>query len=60
MHELLKWGSVDQVEASTWRWAPKFIPSEFACRGTGIVAVDPEFMDKLLAVRIECNFPFAV
>ncbi|MEM7722475.1 MAG: D-Ala-D-Ala carboxypeptidase family metallohydrolase [Pseudomonadota bacterium] len=36
--------------AALWRW-PDFSPEEMACRGTGKLAIDFDFMDKLQALR---------
>lgn len=42
-----------------WRW-DHFTPAEFACRGTGELIVDEDFMDKLEVFRSDCGFPFVV
>lgn len=60
MTDLLKWDRVESVRAADWPWSPLFTPPEFACRGTGQIAVDPAFMDRLVAVRQLCGFPFPV
>jgi zinc D-Ala-D-Ala carboxypeptidase len=40
-----------------WRW-PNFMPHEIACKGTGLLIIDPESMDKLQAFRNAVGIPF--
>lgn len=42
-----------------WNW-PNFSPSEFACKHTGELVVDTEFLDKLQQFRLFCGFPFII
>ena len=42
-----------------WRW-PNFKPSEFDCKGTGRIALDPDAMDKLQALRTRIGKPFHI
>jgi zinc D-Ala-D-Ala carboxypeptidase len=41
------------------RW-PNFKPSEFDCKGTGTIAVDPSSLDKLQALRTRIGRPFTI
>lgn len=43
----------------TWRW-PNFTPEELRCRGTGELAMDDEFMDRLQALRETLGFALPV
>lgn len=42
-----------------WRW-PNFSPQEVACRGTGLLMIVPEAMDKLQALRDRLGKPLIV
>jgi len=54
------YNSVTAIPVDDWRWQPYFSPKEMACSHCGKVAVEPRFMDKLLAARILADFPFIV
>lgn len=42
------------MSAIDWaRYAPYFLPHEFACRRTGRNEMHPEFMDRLLRLRLD-------
>lgn len=41
------------------RW-PNFSAGEFACRGTGLAMMHPEFMDRLQALRTEFAAPMRI
>lgn len=41
-----------------WHW-PHFTPKEIACKGTGLILIDPESMDKLEAFRVAVGVPFS-
>jgi len=43
-----------------WSLYANFTPEEMACRGTGTLIMDPDFLDRLQALRLECGFPFPV
>ena len=42
-----------------WRW-PNFKPEEMDCKGTGRLALDPDAMDRLQALREDIGKPFFV
>ncbi len=42
------------------KYAPYFTEAEFRCRHTGKCAMKPEFMDKLLAIRLEYGKPLKI
>jgi hypothetical protein len=44
---------------SKWRWKD-FSPQEMACRGTGKLAIDPDGMDKLQALRDLLGSPMII
>lgn len=44
---------------NTQRW-PDFKPTEFDCKGTGRIALDPVALDKLQALRKEIGKPFFI
>lgn len=48
------------VSSSFWRWLPWFSAKEMACSHCGAIEIVPEFMDKLVSVRLACGFPFPV
>ena len=41
-----------------WRWA-NFTPKEIACKGTGLILIDEDAMDKLQAFREVLGMPFS-
>ncbi len=43
-----------------WKRWPSFTPGEFRCKGSGDLAMNPEFMDRLQAVRFAFNRPMIV
>jgi uncharacterized protein YcbK (DUF882 family) len=48
-------------EMMDWtKYAPYFTEDEFRCHYTGKCDMKPEFMDKLLAIRIEYNKPMKI
>jgi|TARA_R100000049_G_C1889279_1_gene42923 uncharacterized protein YcbK (DUF882 family) len=51
------WPHVTAVD--DWPWA-HFTPQEMACQGSGIVMVEPEFMDRLERLRALLGFPLPV
>lgn len=48
------WEEVDQDDPFAWPWK-FFSPKEMACRGTGGLVVVPEFMQKIMRVRVVYN-----
>ncbi|MEM6943980.1 MAG: D-Ala-D-Ala carboxypeptidase family metallohydrolase [Pseudomonadota bacterium] len=48
-----------QVKKEGWRW-PSFTPAEMACRGTGMMKINPEAMDKLQLLRDVLGKPLIV
>jgi uncharacterized protein YcbK (DUF882 family) len=53
------YASADDFPWDEDRW-PNFSPHEFACKGTGRVAVDPEALDLLQEMRTRIGKPFYV
>lgn len=49
----------DPNDYPNWRW-PNFKPDEMKCKGTGRLALDPDAMDKLQALREAVGIPFHV
>lgn len=47
------------VEEGIWRW-PNFSPEEMACRGTGSLRLDEDFMDRLQGLRDIVQMPLPV
>jgi len=45
------------VSPDDWPWK-NFTPKEIACQGTGLILIDPDFMDKLQAFREMTGVPF--
>lgn len=54
MFSLAHWQEAEVL--GTWRW-PRFSPEKMACRCCGCVELDPDFMDRLTALRKDCGFP---
>lgn len=46
------------VHPSDWHW-PNFTPAEIACKGTGLILIDNDAMDKLQAFRERLGIPFS-
>lgn len=50
------------IDAARWdaaRW-PNFSPAELRCKGTGLLAYDARFLDRLQALRLAVARPFKV
>lgn len=45
------------LDPRDWRWK-NFTPKEIACKGTGLILIDEDFMDKLQAFREMIGIPF--
>ena len=43
-----------------WKDYPNFSPDEFRCRHTGLLEMDPGFMDRLQALRTEFGRPMLI
>lgn len=61
MAEILSFSHFDEINSSSsiWKW-PDFSPKEMACRGSGKLKIDVEFMTKLQDLRYACGFPFRI
>lgn len=46
------------IHDSDWKW-PNFTPKEIACKGTGLILIDKNAMDKLQAFREALGIPFS-
>lgn len=44
---------------AAWRW-PNFRPDELRCQGSGLLAYDPRFLDRLQAVRLDLDRPMTI
>ncbi len=51
--------SYELIRPDDWRW-PNFTPFEMSCRKTRALLVNPQFMDRLQAIRERLGFPFRV
>ena len=51
--------SYELVPPDDWRW-PNFTPFEMSCRRTRELLVNPQFMDRLQALRVRLGFSFLV
>ena len=45
---------------TVWRWSEFFHESEFRCKHTGDLHMDPKFMDALFMMRKAAGFPFYI
>lgn len=59
MSGLINFNSWRDVPAKDWPWS-NFTPQEMACRGTGRLMIDREFMDRLQVLRDLLGFPLPV
>lgn len=50
---------IHYTEVKDWRW-PNFTPKEIACRGTGLILVDPYSMDCLQKLRSKLGVPLII
>lgn len=48
------------VPAHAWTWGLYFQPAEFACKHSGKILIAPEFMNRLLALRLKAGTPFRI
>lgn len=51
--------SIEEIPNGVWVW-PNFSPKEWACKETGEIAFEPEFMDKLQELRNRLRKPLVV
>lgn len=56
VHYYSYWG---EVPISIWRW-PHFSPQELACKHTGRLKIDEDFLDRIEQLRSDCGFSFNV
>lgn len=49
-----------EIQPETWQSWPHFTPKEMACRKTGRLMIDPDFMDRLEELRALCGFPLII
>jgi uncharacterized protein YcbK (DUF882 family) len=54
----LAFANAAAVPAGVWAWAPEITPQEWADRESGEIVVETDFMDRLVALRRDCAFPF--
>lgn len=52
-------GEIHYSEVKNWRW-PNFMPREIACKGTGLILVDPHSMDCLQLFRDAVGVPVVI
>lgn len=50
--------SIKDIPLGGWRWLPFISPEELACHGDGTILIVPDFLDKTVALRKRCDFPF--
>jgi hypothetical protein len=55
----VRFTSISEIPSRFWTW-PNFSPREVMCKGTGMILVVPEFLDRMQALRSTYGKPLAV